>query len=197
MKTRVIIDVDNTLADSIRSWCKLAKLEHGIEVDFEDIWTPKLVGCVPMDASLIFQIQDQVWREWSTLPPTESGIDKVIQRLREDGYEIVIATSGAARHSDSIKKWLSQNGIEYHQFLSVRSKSEIDGQLLIDDVVEEVTAYVHRKRTALLYNRPWNRSKSPAGVDRLGSFQDLSEMMPKLISSSLKQSTMPNEVGTR
>jgi 5'(3')-deoxyribonucleotidase len=180
MKTRVIIDVDNTLADSIRSWCLLAKEKYGVKVEYNSISSPKLVGCVPMDSNLIFSIQDEVWKQWSTLPPTERGLGKLVQDLRKLGYEIIIATSGPSRHVDCVKKWLAYNQIECLEFHSVSSKSSIRAHVLVDDSVEEVSAFVSEEREALLYDRPWNRTKSPEGANRIKSLQDLVVILPKL-----------------
>ena len=179
MKTRVIIDVDNTLADSIGSWCLLAKAKYGVTVEYNTISSHKLVGCLPLDSSLIFSIQDEVWKQWSTLPPTERGLGRLVHDLRELGYEIIIATSGPARHVDCVKKWLAHNEIEYHEFHSVKSKTSIHAQVLVDDSVEEVTAFVSEGREALLYDRPWNRTKLPERVSRLLSLQDLPAILPK------------------
>jgi 5'(3')-deoxyribonucleotidase len=179
MKDSLVIDVDNTLADSIRAWCSLARKECNAKIEYDNLSSHKLVGVVEMEASLIFKLQDEVWRRWRTLAATEKGIAQVVRRLRQLGYAIFVATSGPVRHVDFVKNWLAHNSIKYDEFYSVRTKTDIPADVLVDDAVEEVSAFRSSGRTAFLYNRPWNRMASLPKVTRIDSLRELITILPK------------------
>jgi 5'(3')-deoxyribonucleotidase len=158
MKNLVVIDVDNVLADSIRTWCKLVKERLAVDIKFENITSHKLVGCVPFTPAQIFDLQDNVWGNWPQLPTTEEGIPHILEQLQGMDYRINLATSGPVRHVRYVRKWLARNRIPYDKFENVKNKSNLSADILVDDAPEEIRAFASTKRSAFLYDRPWNRA---------------------------------------
>jgi 5'(3')-deoxyribonucleotidase len=160
MKNLIAIDVDNVLADSIRTWCRLVKQRLGIRIEFKNITSHKLVGCVPLTSTQIFELQDAVWSNWTSLPTTEGDVAGTVDRLRRMGYRVSVATSGPSRHMNYVKEWLARNRIAYDTFESVSTKCDLSADILVDDAPEEISAFAAPDRKAFLYDRPWNRAIS-------------------------------------
>jgi hypothetical protein len=73
-KMKIAFDVDNVLADSMECWCRKATDYLGSSVLKIHIRSHKIVGSVPIPAAEIFRLQNEVWKEWKHLSPTESNI---------------------------------------------------------------------------------------------------------------------------
>lgn len=160
MKNLIAIDVDNVLADSIRTWCRLVKQRLGIRIEFESIISHKLVGCVPLTPTQIFELQDEVWSNWTSLPTTEGDVAGTVDRMRRMGYRVNVVTSGPSRHISYVKKWLARNQVAYDKFENVSTKRDLLADILVDDAPDQIAAFVAPDRRAFLYDRPWNRAVS-------------------------------------
>ena len=80
---KIVFDVDNVLADTTSCWCMKASSHLGYTVSKEDIKHDKIIGSVSMPSREIFRLQDEVWREWEQLPPTEAGIPEIVSRIKK------------------------------------------------------------------------------------------------------------------
>jgi 5'(3')-deoxyribonucleotidase len=157
---RIIFDVDNVLADSITCWCKKASSHLGYPVSKEDIKSHKIVGSVPMLPREIFRLQDEVWREWRQLPPTEEDIPEKLLILKNRGFKVYIATSRPLRSASLVRSWINHMRIPYDCFYPLgpfKVKAEIDSDFLVDDAPDQILSYIAKERTGFLYEQPWNR----------------------------------------
>jgi len=156
---KIMFDVDNVLADSMTCWCKKASQYSKSAVSKNDVRSHKIVGSVPIPPSKIFELQDQVWKEWESLPPTESDLDRKLEILRENGFEIYIATSRPKRLTDFVLQWLDKMKIYYDSFHSLgprQLKAKIGADALVDDAPEQIQEFVRTGRVGFIYNQPWN-----------------------------------------
>ena len=156
---KIVFDVDNVLADSMTCWCK--KASHYLEstITKNDIRSHKIVGSVRMEARKIFELQDQVWKEWESLPPTESNLNRKLNALRENGFKIYIATSRPKRLTDCVLQWLDKRKISYDSFFPLgprQLKTNIDADALVDDAPEQIREFVRAGRVGFIYDQPWN-----------------------------------------
>ena len=175
----LILDVDNVLADSIRTWCTLAKRRLGIDVNFDSITNHKLVGCVSASPEEIFRLQDYVWENWRRLKPLEEDIQRTMEKIRQISVEIVIATSGPKRHIPHVKDWLALRRIDYDRFYPVTHKFSINADALVDDSLEEIILFASRGRSAFLYDQPWNRSTEESSFTRIPNLRTLPSILQK------------------
>jgi 5'(3')-deoxyribonucleotidase len=169
----LIVDVDNVLADSIGSWCRLARLESNLDIEFGSITSHKLIGCVRMSPREVFRLQDQVWRKWRSLKSTERGIGKTVSNLRKVGVKIIVATSGPSRHLPFVKRWLTFRRLKYDTLCNTSDKSTLEGDAIIDDAPEEARGFAATGRPAFLYDRPWNRTFDSPGITRIQRLQQM------------------------
>jgi 5'(3')-deoxyribonucleotidase len=173
MRHQIAIDVDNVLADSIRTWCRLVRQRLGIRIEFENITSHKLVGCVPLTPTQIFELQDEVWSKWMSLPTTERDVAGTINQLHRMRYRVNVATSGPSRHTNYVKEWLARNRIAYDTFENVPTKCGLSADILVDDAPEEISAFAGSGRRAFLYDRPWNRALSGREFSRIATLRQL------------------------
>ena len=156
---KIMFDVDNVLADSMTCWCKKASQFLKSPITKNDVRSHKIVGSVPIPPRKIFELQDQVWKEWESLPPTESDLDRKLKILKENGFEIYIATSRPKRLTDCVLQWLNKMKIYYDIFYSLgprQSKTKISADALVDDAPEQIREFVRTGRVGFIYNQPWN-----------------------------------------
>ena len=148
----------------------------GYTVSKEDIKHDKIVGSVSMPSREIFRLQDEVWREWEQLPPTEAGIPEIVLGLRNNGYKVYIATSRPCRSAILVVKWLKKICITYDEFHSLgpyKAKAEIDCDFLVDDSLYQIKRIIDRGKTGLLYQQPWNEKSNILGAARIRSLAEV------------------------
>lgn len=149
-------------------WCLKATKYFGSKITKEDITDHKIVGSVLIPPRIIFKLQDEVWAEWESLPPTEPGIADKIASLRDHGFQVCIVTSRPLRSIIYVKQWLTKVGINYDEFCSLspqQSKIVIKADALVDDAPEQIRDFIRVGRTGFLYKQPWNRSvKIPKAI---------------------------------
>lgn len=158
---RIAFDVDNVLADSMTCWCKKATKHLSRVVRKEHIKSHKIVGSVPMSPTEIFKLQDEVWNEWRSLPPTEENLSRKLNVFRKKGFKVIIVTSRPLRSKNSVKKWLVYRHLPYDEFHPIgpyRPKSQIKADALVDDAPDQILGFTQTGRTGFLYRQPWNRT---------------------------------------
>jgi 5'(3')-deoxyribonucleotidase len=179
MIRKLIFDVDNVLADSIGAWCKLARRDAGIDVDFACIRNHKLVGCVGLPAEKVFKLQDLVWMHWKELSPVETNIQGIVSKIRKMGVQIAIATSGPRRHVSYVREWLTYRRISCDKFYWATNKSDIDADALVDDAPEEIERFASTERIAFMYDRPWNQLVLGSSFTRISSIARLHDILKR------------------
>jgi 5'(3')-deoxyribonucleotidase len=173
---KIVLDVDNVLADSISSWCRKASEYLGYAVSKVDIKSHKIVGSVPMSPGLIFRLQDEVWIHWKQLRPTEQGLPEKVTALRNHGFKIYIATARPKRSVIFVRKWLDHLRLPYDDFFALgpyRDKADIPSDALVDDAPEQVERFVRDGRIGFLYSQPWNCAVSISNAVTIHNFDEL------------------------
>jgi 5'-nucleotidase len=157
MPKRLIIDVDGVLADVVRATLTELNRELGTSFRKPDIkqWDQPLGPT---------NIKDEVERRlldprFVQRVPTVQGAAYAYSFLLCT-YDITIATSRDPRIDDATQAWLARKHFPYTVYENVcgRSKSELDGDILIDDYHGNVAAFVATGRPAILFSQPWNEN---------------------------------------
>ena len=173
---RIVLDVDNVLADTTSTWCVKASKYLGYPVSKADIKSHKIVGSVPLSPAIIFQLQDQVWIDWKELPPTEQGLPEKLTTLRCHGFMIYIATSRPKRSVVFVEKWLNHLRFPRDGFFALgplEDKTNIPSDALVDDAPEQVERFILSGRKGFLYSQPWNRTVNIPNAISIRSFDEL------------------------
>jgi 5'(3')-deoxyribonucleotidase len=179
---KIIFDVDNVLADSISCWCAKASRYLGYTVCKEQIKSHKIIGSVAMPTGEIFRFQDEVWKEWKQLPPTEKDISEIFMQLRERDFRIIVATSRPLRLTKSIRHWLDYNNLNYDELRALgplKYKADIYADFLVDDAPEQIFKFIKKGHIGFIYQQPWNIKKQIPKAIRLSSLSKLVGLIEK------------------
>lgn len=169
-------DVDNVLADSMSVFCEKVSQRLGTRIIKSDIRSHKVVGSVRLPPFEIFRLQDEVWVEWTKIPPTEDHICEKLDALRDKGFHVYVATSRPKRSIGFVRLWLNHIGIPYDNFYALGgnvSKSNLPCDVLVDDAPEHLEAFVKKGGKGFLYDQPWNRGITLANVRRIKSIKEI------------------------
>jgi 5'(3')-deoxyribonucleotidase len=178
---RIVLDVDNVLADTAGSFCKLAQEEIGTAITKDMIRSPKIVGSLRADPRVIFEVLNHVWDNWEDLQLLETDVPSTIRRLQSNGNIIIVATSRPIRSRNQVLQWLKKNGVPYNYFEHLgphTSKSVLDADILVDDDTDQATEFAltsDHPRQGVIYDQPWNRSI--LFIERVSRISKLSELV--------------------
>jgi len=165
---KIVFDVDNVLADSMRVFCQKASKLLGSEINKQHIRNHKVIGSIPLTPRTIFRLQSEVWTEWKKLPPLEENLRNKMEAFHMIGFNIYIATAVPLRLTLYVKKWLKKMQLPYEKFFHCSheySKSKIDAEALVDDAPEEIQSFIRSGRQGFLYLQPWNfTAKIPSAI---------------------------------
>jgi 5'(3')-deoxyribonucleotidase len=173
---RIVFDVDNVLADTMTSFCRKASSLVGFKIEKQRITNHKVVGSIPLSSQAIFRLQEEVWRQWKTLPTLETHLPNKMCALQKIGFEIYIATAIPLRLVSYVKQWLTKQKIPYAKFFHIQrnySKSNIEADALVDDAPEEVRNFMRSGGQGFLYLQPWNATARIPGAILVNSLDDV------------------------
>lgn len=184
MKKSVLVDIDDTLADTQVKLLEYANSKsvrqyayHEMSQKFREKQVPEWAGLVKD----FLQQPDLV----ETVQPYSDAFS-AMKKLHEAGYLIHIASSRKENlHSASVN-WLKQHGLidfvtEIHGRMDnnrgsefkVASANKSGAIAAFDDTLGVVTALAGAVETVYLIDKPWNQTqKLPVNVVRTSSFAD-------------------------
>jgi haloacid dehalogenase superfamily, subfamily IA, variant 3 with third motif having DD or ED/haloacid dehalogenase superfamily, subfamily IA, variant 1 with third motif having Dx(3-4)D or Dx(3-4)E len=187
----ILLDIDGTLLDSndahARAWVA-AFPEHGYVVPFEairpligkggDKLIPELTGLDPdsAEAKRLSETRGEIFRERElpTLRPTP-GARELLERLRAQGLELVVATSAKA---DEVRALLQQAGVA-DLIEAASSADDVERSKPDPDIVRAALSRVRRpaSHTLMLGDTPYDveaatRARVPIIALRCGGWDD-------------------------
>lgn len=158
---KIIFDVDNVLADSIGAFIEKIKLQYDVEIDRMRITNPKLIGSVNLKPNEIFEMQTSCWKDYRSISLLDPEIIDLLVFLKQERYEILIASSSPRRNWENMERWLKYKGLVYDSFHGIPyggHKSAIDASYLVDDSLDEIYAFIKNLTVGILFAQPWNQS---------------------------------------
>jgi hypothetical protein len=173
---RIIFDVDNVLADTMKGFCRKASKLLGFEIDRQHIRDHKVVGSIPLSPQTIFNLQSEVWADWKKLPPLEDNLPVKMRAFQEIGFEIYVATLTPLRLIPYVKLWLKKSKIPHNKFFHCTkgcSKCDIQAEALVDDAPEEIKSFLRSGRQGFLYLQPWNSTAKISGAILVRNIDDV------------------------
>lgn len=179
------IDLDDTITNSIESLLNYAKLynkEKGISFPIdENQWDfDKAFG---WNENNIIEFTSKYLKTLLKEATIKEGAVETIEKLREEGYEIVVIT---ARYEKELgdpynftKAWLEENNIFFDKLIVNSKEKEIDClknnvEIFIDDNVNNCIK-VHEKLhiPVFLFDNIFNRNKEQPFIERIYSWSEL------------------------
>jgi len=156
---KIAVDLDGVLAETMEAWCKRANDLLGTRLGLDDLDTWASWTKFGMNRDQFFELLDETWDDWGTIPPTEPNLAQKVAKLRPLG-SLDVVTGRSRQTIDSAKSWLKHHLIPYDHFVRVpgmRDKVHLDYDVYIDDA-PELMPLISRTvgKRGILYARPWN-----------------------------------------
>jgi len=172
---RVIIDMDEVIADPMGAMITWYEKEHGLPVDFSKMKGSWLPGFPEQHHKMI---RERLYETgfFRSLPVMKDAVD-VLKEMNQR-YEIFIV-SAATEFPNSLKDkldWLLEHFpyFTWKQLVLCGEKRMVYGDYMIDDHVRHLQHFNGKK---YLYTSPHN--KDITGYDRLNNWQEAAEIFLK------------------
>lgn len=157
---RILVDVDGTICDNLPRACEFVEVEYGIDLSPADVteWSYQVDGAgIPLADVFDQLLTDRP--EWylSDLEPID-GARRALRTLSSEGYEVWIVTHRPSETHDLTRRWLSDVGITYDQFVEdvPSNKAAVPGDVLVDDFHGHVQDAALAGIVGVLLDRPYN-----------------------------------------
>jgi len=185
---RIYIDLDNTICKTHEYFlynCKVRFGRHDLFYDKEKLrasdyhlteWFVNSNLATEIEARAMKEIIFNDENYWATIPPMEDAVE-VIERLSKK-HEIFIASDAITVNNDVCmtgkKKWLKRflPFIKSSQLIFIQNKSMLVGNLLIEDVVEQI---INFKGRTMLFDYFYNRTCLPSW--RVNTWKEAEEII--------------------
>ncbi len=159
----VVVDVDGVLCDLVGSAIPVINSLFGCNLNRADIRMfemDRVVGVRNDDFEEVFRQLD--YSKMQVIAGAAEGLARLATR-----FYIAVATNRPAALYRETKKWLGDNGLAFHAFMSaqeadsaVAKKSDLYpmAEVVIDDDLREVIAASEFTKMTCLFDAPWNHS---------------------------------------
>lgn len=173
---KIGVNIDNVLASTMISFCRIANFNYRLSLSLQDI-----------NSYYFWDILDEITEEqvWSIfnsenfyrdLDPVNLSIQS-LNYLKRVG-DIYLITSRADYLLDITLKWVEHYKIPYKQLITSQDKLEYvkynPMEYFVDDCLETALTLSRTCRKVFLYDWPWNKTETlPENVIRAYSWQDI------------------------
>lgn len=176
---RLGIDLDGVVANFTHGWMRFYNRDFGTELEVEDSrdWGD-LVNLTH------FRNIGEFWK-WSSkldgrsvfwhLEPFPGAVE-ALQRLSDDGHDIVVLTTKPDFAVGDTHEWIAEHEVPADEIHILEDKWIVDCDVYLDDGPHVLPGLVkHRPdRTVCRYVRPWNRPVEGAvDIHEFAEFEDL------------------------
>ncbi len=182
---RIAVDLDNTLAGTVKAQLKTYKKE-GIKIRKGDIHTPDIqtellrLGNIKPDKSNA--VLAKIWENTKSMPLQDKSTVPVMN-LISSLYSVTILTATIADLA-LIKEWLSINSIIYRNIIKlpykdkVRFVKECHIHMFIDDDPILAKEVDRSDKKVIVINQPWNNSVAEnSNIRRAKSWSDVPALL--------------------
>ncbi|MGH1363803.1 MAG: 5' nucleotidase, NT5C type [Calditrichia bacterium] len=167
-KKRLLIDVDGVLRDFIGSLTQVYKREHPGHVVGE-VDSRRLEDFYPIGKAIYSFMDEQFAGEILRDAPALKGAADSMRRW-EAKFELCIATNQPPAGRFPTLEWLGKHHIACNTVYIKRDKYLLDGYALLDDFVDNLTAFEATGRLAVCLDQPWNQHWDGPRVSDVDSF---------------------------
>jgi|GEM_PF-1019133 len=164
MKKQLYVDIDGTLANTMKIWLMVAEKDYHIKLKYEDLKDYDLHVITGLSYDVIASIFVKVWSENENIKLIDPAIPSILKAL-ETQYDINIMTATLAT-DEQIIDWLERNNIRFKNLVHVKKsidKAKIEGDLFIEDHLDVAEAIAAAGKKVILIAQPWNAGKIESG----------------------------------
>ena len=155
-KFTILVDMDDTLVHTVRTWVAWLNAKHNLNVNYDDIkdWDMKL-AFPTLTAEEIYGPLALV-DFWQTVPPKHDA-QVFLRLLMEEGHKIYICSSS---HYLTVKYKIHECLFKYFNYLNpnqlifLKDKQLLNADFLIDDAIHNLVDASYR---GILITTPYNK----------------------------------------
>jgi len=170
----------------MEAWCRIVNERFGTRLKLDDLDTWTSWRKTGISKEQFFEILDETWDAWESIPPTEPGLAVKVAKVETLG-SLDIVTGRSKQTVEHAKDWLAHHKIPYERFVRVRGwrdKVFLNYDVYIDDAPELMPLISRNPMMhGILYERPWNRDVST--MPRVFKVSSWSEI-PKILGHTLR-----------
>ncbi len=162
------VDIDGTLADSVRSVVNSLNVSLGTEIMISNVKSYYLSEVFSgVSHNEILRRFSDAWIDWRNIPLVDNLIPNIMDVLSER-FKICITTASVG-NCKNIQAWLETNSIPFDEYIQVNhadEKSEQEVDIFIDDFHRVAEMAVASGKRAILLRQPWNEGFLENNKDR-------------------------------
>lgn len=172
---RILIDMDEVLADTLGYAIEMCNNEHGTNVRAKDLVEWDIAKCVPEGQCIVDYFYEEGF--FRDLPLVE-GAQKYMYKLHKDGHELLVVTASPPNGVPDKAEWLEEHfpWFDMSNFVPAIRKDIIYGDIMFDDGVHNLeTANV---QYPILMDAPHN--KHDMRFERVSSWKAFYECVRRI-----------------
>lgn len=181
-KKRLILDMDDTLADLIPTWLNAYNKDYDDDLTTEDIKSWEIVKYVKPECGVklfnYLEPSSDSKSLWSNMPPVEGAVETM--NLLKDLTDIFIVSSVLNNYKICQHKhdWLLEHFpyLDPKKFYFIFDNSAVTGDFMVDDYYKNLESFPGMK---LLFSRPHNKtimtSSIGSGLQRVANWTEVYE----------------------
>lgn len=160
-KLRIVVDQDQVLCQWVERILEWFNEDKGTKFTINDIKTWNMTDNLGEHSKDFLRSCMRYPELYRDLDSVEDAIEGM-QFLHEQGHDVIIATAvpkcaGIAYHGKL--EWIRRNmpWFDLNNFVAIQRKDLLSGDILLDDGPHNIEAWLKTKRTAVVFDAPWNR----------------------------------------
>lgn len=178
-KLKLIIDSDSVLAQTVNHLLELYNEEYDLDFKLEDVtdFNVSNVQAKNTDMQKYFEQRGFFY----DLKPVE-GAQEYINKLIEDGHDVVVATASLVTAYEDKYRWLQKYfpNIKKENIIMAVRKDLIKGDIMLDDGLHNIISNICDY--AVIFDRPWNRVEDTEHL-RIYNWKEFYEFVCKVANN--------------
>lgn len=153
----VLVDLDDTMTNLVRAWCRWLNHRHGTNVSENDIRKWEIADYFPeLTKDEVFE-PVHMDKFWECVEPKEDA-PKYIKMMIDEGFDVYVCTASSfdtikSKFENILGKYFSF--IPWSRVIVTENKKLVSGDILIDDGVHNLECGSYKK---ILMSAPHNEA---------------------------------------
>jgi 5'(3')-deoxyribonucleotidase len=173
---RIIIDMDDVIADTTQKFCDMYKTEFGKTLEKHDFLGREFYEAIPLeDRKFVLEYHYQLgfFRDIAVIPHSQEVISRLMTK-----YEVYIATA-AMEFPNSFRDkydWMKEHFpfISWHNIIFCGDKHVLKGDYMIDDRLKNLKTFDGK---SIVFTAPHNLRDDYAPFTRANNWLDIEKML--------------------
>lgn len=154
------IDIDGVVCDILPSVVKFAHMKYRWPSNYcVEQWNPVVNGINLSSIIDEFLSHDAYVEALPVVPGAREAIASLSKK-----HEITFITHRTAACGDATRRWIADNVGHYPVIHADGSKAKCDVDMMVDDSLANCWDFIYACKTAILFDRPYNREPFPLRV---------------------------------